>query len=254
MLLRNIIRKRSCAYILGKDKNMRQKSLCLLVIAFVAGSLSSCGGVSSSLSSSYEAFSSASSSSGLSISQKKADLYLLEPENKVSVQLAFFNGQNDIPFMDMSDFHQMVVDTLPFFEFEGTSFDFSSDNEVFTLINSFTKASVAFDFGAKTICFSERNSFFQSDYQVNGLDVIYSSYVNEKGEYEYIKHQTELSTNRTDSSYTIHLEDYGIPSYYQDGHGYLPLQTLSDVVLSGFLILAAYNGESVFITGGSISD
>ena len=99
------------------------------------------------------------------------------------------------------------------------------------------------DFEENIIGWDNYNLFITPSYSIQPLDIVGHPGFNADGEPELFK-RSSASFYRGSDSMGVRLSDFGIELVYQDGMGYIPLQTFSDLFLAYTYTSAAFNGES----------
>lgn len=179
------------------------------------------------------------------ISSRTATLYDRTATRTSEITLYFLNGQTDIPYIDMDTalrLLSMIREIGPdagfevTMESEGAQIMFTRENGGHAII----------DFEENIIGWDNYNLFITPSYAIQPLDIVGHSGFNADGEPELFK-RSNASFYRGSTSMGVKLSDFGIELVYQDGRGYLPLQTFSDLFLAYTYTSVAFNGESVFL-------
>jgi hypothetical protein len=235
-----------------------KKSLPATLVLLFVSVLVSCGKESSSVASLSSASSlpssvyvSSSEVPALNIEKKKTDLYIMGPTVKDTIDLSFINGVNDIPFVDMdtvAKYIKMIQD--------GTQEEYTMTNEdgVFTILGRHSSSAVI-DFKKDTVTYNDFTDFFTSSYSETSTDALSNKGFDSDGKPAYFEREASASSEvKGTPSVSFDLKKRDIPMYYQDGMGYLALQTFSDMFVSPRPIYMAYNGLAVFLLSGSVED
>lgn len=99
------------------------------------------------------------------------------------------------------------------------------------------------DFNDNVITITDIDKFTALPDAVNGMDVVA---LNNNGGNQMLKHLS--SAYKQPDILTIDLNHYGIFPVFQDGVGYLPLQTFNDILMNRIGARFYYNGESVILS------
>ena len=183
------------------------------------------------------------------ISARTATLYDRTATQTSEITLYFLNGQTDIPYIDTDTalrLVNMIRDIGPdagyevTLETEGTQIVFTRENGSHALI----------DFGENLIGWDNYNLFITPSYAIQPLDIVGHTGFNADGEPELFE-RSSTSFYRGSTSMGVRLSDFGLELVWQDGKGYIPLQTFSDLFLAYTYTSAAFNGESVFMVEAS---
>ena len=179
------------------------------------------------------------------ISSRTATLYDRTAAKTSEITLYFLNGQTDIPYIDMDTalrLLSMIREIGPDAGFEVTM-ETEEKQIVFTRENG---SHAIIDFEENIIGWDNYNLFITPSYSIQPLDIVSHPGFNADGEPELFK-RSNASFYRGSDSMGVRLSDFGIELVYQDGMGYIPLQTFSDLFIAYTYTNLAFNGENVFL-------
>lgn len=179
------------------------------------------------------------------ISSRTATLYDRTAAKTSEITLYFLNGQTDIPYIDMDTaLHllSMIREIGPDAGFEVTM-ETEEKQIVFTRENG---SHAIIDFEENIIGWDNYNLFITPSYSIQPLDIVSHPGFNADGEPELFN-RSSASFYRGSDSMGVRLSDFGIELVYQDGMGYIPLQTFSDLFMAYTYTNLAFNGENVFL-------
>ena len=179
------------------------------------------------------------------ISSRTATLYDRTAAKTSEITLYFLNGQTDIPYIDMDTalrLLSMIREIGPDAGFEVTM-ETEEKQIVFTRENG---SHAIIDFEENIIGWDNYNLFITPSYSIQPLDIVGHPGFNADGEPELFK-RSSASFYRGSDSMGVRLSDFGIELVYQDGMGYIPLQTFSDLFIAYSYTNLAFNGENVFL-------
>ena len=112
---------------------------------------------------------------------------------------------------------------------------------------------MTFDFEENKISCLDYNLFLHDSTDTSALDLLYMKGYNAAGEAELFQRNQNATFDRLGSDVEFCLSDYAIEMVFQDGCGYIPLQTLGDLILTpAFGLNTFYNGKAVFIANASL--
>lgn len=176
------------------------------------------------------------------ISEAEYPLYLTAMDNVSTIKLYFADEDKDIPYIDA----ETVKDLLEKFYHEINSDDgykltVSNDGDIttFTRENTYT---MHFDSDEDEITFEDYDSFVTPSWSNTVIDTL-----EHYGTIDYLQINDDRSYSRTGEDVEIDLEDYDIDIIGEDGKCYVPLQTVSDVLLAlPCYVNLIYNGEAVY--------
>ena len=172
---------------------------------------------------------------------------------KKTVNLSFFKGQKDIPYLSITTLQTLLESMMKESGDSTYALAKTSTGKSITFTRE-NKASCHFDFEAGTLTFSDYDLFSAIPCMSSGLDIDTSTDLNASGEGIYLQRQTTKAFYRPGTELVLTPKDYDIPLYYQGGEGYLPLTMASDFFFAPFQPTLAFNGESVFLFSGSMAD
>ena len=102
------------------------------------------------------------------------------------------------------------------------------------------------DFEQSTIHFDDYDRFVQFGYTDALVNMIWRHETFQDGTPKYLMRSRD-SFNRSGYPITLNLADYGIEMIRQDTKYYVPVQTLSDILLTEMTNFVIYNGTDLFI-------
>jgi hypothetical protein len=213
----------------------------------VAALLASCnGGAQSSVISSSAALSSSatlSSSVSSTLTKKTVTLYEGSPNQSVQLDTYFEANNPDVPLLRLDKIGEFLA------EMKG----FSSHNTTLSLTGKLLTLTLGdgqtalFDFDQKTITFPNEEKFFARSGSSTSLNAFGGFPTDAEGKSMYFK--------LTKDPYIVDghpmVADLGanaIPMILENGIGYIPLATFSDIFCNAFSFQFFYNGINAFIS------
>jgi len=183
------------------------------------------------------------------ITTEMTTCYLLSPDTSFELELAFLEAYDDVPFMDLEYFVNEVMCDLGAMFDENYGLTVEAEGSTITLTRD--NGSVAiFDFEENSIYFDNLYYFWKLPYRSAGIDSLSATGFNAEGEPEYFQ-RTGAVFERTGRPIMIDMDKRYIPLLFRDGKGYVPLQTLCDLLLINLNFNILYNGQELFIVAGS---
>ncbi len=176
------------------------------------------------------------------VTEKTVPMYLFLPEYKDNISVYFINGA-DIPYVSLKD-SMNLLDDIASVDEEGYVLTYKAEGDT-VYVTRENNYSADFDFGKNTIYFTDFNMFRKTP---NG-PLIEMTGINDLLAPLYKKDEAR-SYERYGNDITLDLSRYGIGMLHKNDDYYIPLQTFSDVFLSGEGCFSLYNGEAVFILNG----
>jgi hypothetical protein len=230
-------------------------AVAILSVALLAGCQNNTL-VESSLSEESLSSSATSSSSSVpavpTLKEKKVPLYLFMPALKNELNVVFLNGDETLPYIEMNEGIGALRILFAILQDANFGLTMTDDNGVITLTRE-NHATAVLDFRKKTITFSDFCQFLSRSYVRSLLDCSsMTGFDATTGKAMYIKRYNDTALVRNGGPFVLDLGAYDLPMLYQDGKGYLPLQTFSDLFFcpcNGSLI---YNGLAVFVVGSQL--
>ena len=181
------------------------------------------------------------------VETRQVPLYIESAEERTQVELLYLNGVEDIPYISVETAALLLRETAAAVDYAGYEITLEkADSMVF--FSRENSALAWFDFGENVITFNDPDLFARHPGAVSSLDVVEPMGANEAGEVTLFR-ATSISY-RGGSALSYDLGAYNIFTFWQDGTGYFPLQTFSDVFLSQFPLFALSNGNWVMIASG----
>lgn len=179
------------------------------------------------------------------ISSRVATLYDHSVSNASEITLYFLNGQTDIPYIDMDTALALQNRISVFFKDPGFKVTMEAEGETYMFTRE-NGSHALVDFEENLIGWDNYNLYITASYAIQPLDIVTHPGYNADGEPELFQ-RSSTSFYRGSESMGVKLSDFEIELVYQDGMGYLPLQTFSDLFIAYTYTNLAFNGEDVFM-------
>ncbi len=190
------------------------------------------------------------------ISTKMVPLYVISMQFELEIPLYFMDEQEDIPWISMTDAHELLLMTYQLLGDAGYQLTMETEGKRFFFIRE-NGSMTEIDFEKGRVIWDDYNLFTSKSFADQPLDMLSEPYVNEAGE-PLLFYRDPASFSRKGENMELnfaeffqHFEDFSMELVYQDGMGYLPLQTFSDLFMAQSLINLGYNGEAVFVIVGN---
>jgi len=187
------------------------------------------------------------------IVEQTLDVYLGTIEACFDMPFYFMDGVTDLPWVELNGASGLLCGLAGVWNNDSVyDLGYTVEGETVTLTreNGFP---MTFDFGSNAIYCSDYNMFLHNSSDSSVLDMLSVSGYNEAGEPELFQRNQTATMDRLGNYIEIFLSDYSIEIIFQDGQGYIPLQTLGDLILTpGFGLNTFYNGKAVFIANSSM--
>lgn len=192
---------------------------------------------------------STSAAPATTLTKKNIHLYAQTTANVVPYDIYFDSDYPDIPFVDLAtltDFLSAIKAS------ESSVVTYAMDGTKGTFTTSDGDTAI-FDFSAKTLTFPSQERFFaKANISNSGLDPLGIFPTDSDG-------VTPLLIKRTKAiAVTGHetVVDFGahhVPMIYENGAGYIPLQSFSDLFANEALTSVLYNGKDAFYFTSSMA-
>ena len=179
------------------------------------------------------------------LSSETVPFYRGSIDNVSEITLYYKDGQTDIPYVDMDTVREVAIDAQRYLEDDGYQLTMETDGKMVDFVRE-NGSRVSIDFDESSIGWDDYNLFTTASYAQQQLDVLSHTGLDENGEPELFQRGDSSFVLRGESI-GLYFEDFFIELIYEDGKGYMPLQTFSDLFLAYFYINLAYNGEAVFM-------
>jgi len=184
------------------------------------------------------------------IETRTMDFYYYDPDTSMPVEVHFIDG-SDVPYLALSDW-PAVMRGMVEADADNAAIPipaFSMAGSVGTLTREEDGYAVEFDCDADTIHFLDYDAYMRipgDTFIIDMLDGI--STVDEDGSVRYFARQAD-SYQRYGREVTIDAGAYGIDFIAQGGDCYVPMQTLSDLLMSYNYSNIYCNGEFAVVAG-----
>lgn len=182
------------------------------------------------------------------IKQEVMTVYLGIMEASFDMPLYFMDGVTDLPWVDLESWCGLMIGlSQSWSDDEAYNLNYAVEGETVTLTRE-NGYSMVFDFAANTISSLDYNMFLHDSSGSSALDLLSMKGFNEAGEAELFQRNQATTFDRLGNDIEIDLSDYSIELVFQDGTGYVPLQTLGDLILTpAFSLNTFFNGKAVFL-------
>ena len=193
----------------------------------------------------------AEGSDGHAIEAVAMDFYYFDPDSVLQFPVYFVDGE-DVPYFSLADWPAFFAGPT-----EDGTFAEEITDPVFSMEGSVGRLTrpdgyfVEFDCDTDTVHFYDYDAYMRPNTSAFLIDMLDN--VENPGEDEAFTYFARLTSSyeRYGKEVTINAGDYGIDFIAGDGTCYVPMQTLSDVLLSYYFLGIFYNGEAAFLAGKS---
>lgn len=187
------------------------------------------------------------------IEQQMLTVYIGSIEANFDMPFYFMDGVTDLPWIDMESACGIMAGLANSWSGDAAyALDYAVDGETVSLTreNNYT---MVFDFAEDRITCIDYNMFLHNSSNSSALDVLSMAGFNEAGEAELFQRNEYSTFDRLGNDVVFNLADYGIDMIFRDGTGYIPLQTLGDLILTPeFGLNTFYNGKAVFLANAEL--
>ncbi len=178
------------------------------------------------------------------IEEKTVPLYMEDAEHKEEISLYFIDG-SEVPYISAETVMRFLQ------QLNGSvSYDLQYDGEHAVITREGTKLTCDFDFENDTITFFDFDAFLRGN-----VGPIVNVGIPETGAAAPLFKEVEtFSLDRYGKVMTYDLKPYEISMVHVGEGYYVPLQTISDLILTYYVAFTLYNGETVILAPGGLDD
>lgn len=181
-------------------------------------------------------------------------LYVVSALDQQEITLYFKDGVTEIPYIDMETAQRLILTVMERKKDTGYALTLTEEDGLATFTRE-NGATAEVDFVNGEMGWDDYNRFTAQSYSISSLDVLENKGFDEAGEPWLFSRNTRNTFVRNGESLGIRFEDFFIDLIEQDGKGYMPLQTVSDLFIAYAYYNIGYNGEAVFlIAEGDLGD
>ena len=183
------------------------------------------------------------------VERKVVPTYFGSMEAETELPICLLNHVDDLPWITPEDLRDLLVlfygvyNNDQNYELEITT----EDNGTLVKLWRENGAFLELDFNKNEVAFSDYDLFLHDSSESSQMDMLSGSGFSETGEPELFSRLTQGSFERAGAVIVLSLSDYSISLPFADGTGYIPLQMISDFILSPqFHLCAYYNKNALF--------
>ena len=182
------------------------------------------------------------------IIRKTVTMYMGSMDAWDDVNLYFLDGAKDLPWMELSEFAAFYSNLRRSYNRnEGFTLTFSANGDIARLDRE-TAYYMEADFDKETIYFNDYDGFNHDAKDSTLLDLVGEPGFDAEGNVQLIERLNEISYDRYGDEIELDLASYDIDLIHEESGYYVPMQTLSDFLVSPTLgSYMLYNGENAFL-------
>ncbi len=185
------------------------------------------------------------------IDTKTVPLYqgFSDEESTFDIEVAFLDGETNVPYVTLETMKEMLYRWVSMAKASdgGKNYDLEIEkNGDIVILTRENQYPVKINFAENTIEFYDYDAFIKISPDAPLMDVIASSGYDENGEPALFQ-KSDTSFERFGDPLTLKPGAYGIDLVYQDDEYYVPLQLISDFILTNYGGNVVYNTEAVCI-------
>ncbi len=192
------------------------------------------------------------------LEEKETTIYFGSLSDKGTLPLYFVNG-GEIPYVSVEDWAELMemlsvmLETGTASDGSQYALDVEENGDVVTLMRENGTFSMDIDCANDTFYFYDYNAFLRWGDETL-VDITSNvRFFNDKGEGEYLQ-RSEYNNELYGHDILMDLSEYGIDLLKDDDGYYVPMQTMSDILLAPKSINLLYNGKAVYMLGGREMD
>ena len=185
------------------------------------------------------------------IDTKTVPLYqgFADEESTFDIEVAFLDGETNVPYVTLETMKEMLYRWVSMAKASdgGKNYDLEIEkNGDIVILTRENQYPVKINFAENTIEFYDYDAFIKISPDAPLMDVIASSGYDANGEPALFQ-KSDTSFERFGDPLTLKPGEYGIDLVYQDDEYYVPLQLISDFILTNYGGNVVYNTEAVCI-------
>ena len=185
------------------------------------------------------------------IDTKTVPLYqgFADEESTFDIEVAFLDGETNVPYVTLETMKEMLYRWVSMAKASegGKNYDLEIEkNGDIVILTRENQYPVKINFAENTIEFYDYDAFIKISPDAPLMDVIASTGYDANGEPALFQ-KSDTSFERYGGPLTLKPGAYGIDLVYQDDEYYIPLQLISDFILTNYGGNVVYNTEAVCI-------
>ena len=185
------------------------------------------------------------------IDTKTVPLYqgFSDEESTFDIEVAFLDGETNVPYVTLETMKEMLYRWVSMAKASdgGKNYDLEIErNGDIVILTRENQYPVKINFAENTIEFYDYDAFIKISPDAPLMDVIASTGYDDNGEPALFQ-KSDTSFERYGDPLTLKPGAYGIDLVYQDDEYYVPLQLISDFILTNYGGNVVYNTEAVCI-------
>ena len=172
-----------------------------------------------------------------------------DEESTFDIEVAFLDGETNVPYVTLETMKEMLYRWVSMAKASdgGKNYDLEIEkNGDIVILTRENQYPVKINFAENTIEFYDYDAFIKISPDAPLMDVIASTGYDDNGEPALFQ-KSDTSFERFGDPLTLKPGAYGIDLVYQDDEYYVPLQLISDFILTNYGGNVVYNTEAVCI-------
>ena len=172
-----------------------------------------------------------------------------DEESTFDIEVAFLDGETNVPYVTLETMKEMLYRWVSMAKASegGKNYDLEIEkNGDIVILTRENQYPVKINFAENTIEFYDYDAFIKISPDAPLMDVIASTGYDDNGEPALFQ-KSDTSFERVGDPLTLKPGAYGIDLVYQDDEYYVPLQLISDFILTNYGGNVVYNTEAVCI-------
>ena len=170
-----------------------------------------------------------------------------DEESTFDIEVAFLDGETNVPYVTLETMKEMLYRWVSMAKASegGKNYDLEIEkNGDIVILTRENQYPVKINFAENTIEFYDYDAFIKISPDAPLMDVIASTGYDDNGEPALFQ-KSDTSFERYGDPLTLKPGAYGIDLVYQDDEYYIPLQLISDFILTNYGGNVVYNTEAV---------
>ncbi|MBO4904060.1 MAG: hypothetical protein J5367_02440 [Lachnospiraceae bacterium] len=187
------------------------------------------------------------------IEEKTLPMYFGNFDERYDVEFAFIDGNDDVPYVSAESIKYIMEKMMGYFELTDYELSIEKDGDTATLTRE-SGYPMAIRCDDDVIEFYDYDGFISKTEKATLIDSVERTGYNRNGEPDLFE-ISDTSYERYGDKVCVNTGDYGIDLIHQNDGYYIPLQFVSDFILSQYEANLLYDGSAVYVGGmGSFDD
>lgn len=186
------------------------------------------------------------------VEDKSLPMYLGSFNEQCDVELSFVDGNTDVPYVSAESVKNIMCTLMADLKLSEYDLTIEKDGDTVSLTRE-SGYPMVIRCDDDVIEFYDYDGFIRKTEKTTLIDSVERTGFNENGEPDLFQ-ISDTSYERYGDEVYVYAGDHGIDLVHQDDGYYIPLQLLSDIILSQYGVNTIYDGSAVYLgLGGSFA-